>query len=693
MSIVVAGRNWNGRSTAAAALGLSAFIITIITLTAHAQDAVSPERLKTMSLEELLDARVISVSRTESTVGQSPAAVSVITQEDIRRSGSTTIPELFRMVPGMNVARIDGNKWAVGVRGFNDRFSNKLLVQVDGRTVYNPNFSGVFWDTVDYPLEDIERIEVIRGPGASVWGANAVNGVINIITKPTSDTQGGLASAGGGAEERGFGTFRYGGKLADKLHYRVYGKAFDRDEQFSRQGDPNDDWWRASGGTRLDWVPDERNTFTFDGSYLRSEAGRKDQHPTLTAPAFISIDPEEEITDAAHVLGRWTQKLDTDSSWSLQAYWDRFERVSTAGITHMRFDTFDLDFQQEFPLGQRQKVVYGAGYRFIDAAQGDSSEDGGFVASFDRNNRHLQLFSAFVQDEIALVEDKFSLMWGAKFEHNDFTGFEVQPSGRLLWTPTKRQSAWASVSRAVRTPSLGTDELSLTLLPARTSPVAVYPRLLPDRGAESDELLAYEIGYRVRLRENVSADVALFYNEYDKLTVTTAGAARPGPAPGTFLVPLTRVNQMDGETYGVEVAAKWQALDWWQVYGAYSFLTMTLHNGGSSEAVEGQSPRNQVYLQSSFNLPWNLEFDLIGRYVDQLSGFNPSGGGGVPDTVNAYVTLDARLGWRPRKNLMLEVVGQNLLDNHHPEFGTSRFLRSPLVEIERAVYGKITWRF
>ncbi len=646
-----------------------------------------------MEFAQLANIKVTSVSRTESTVAHSPAAIFVITPEMIQRSGATAIPELFRMVPGMNVARLDGNKWAVGVRGFNDRFSNKLLVQVDGRTVYNPSFSGVFWDTVDYPLEDIERIEVIRGPGASVWGANAVNGVINVITKPAQDTQGGLVSAGGGTEERGFGTFRYGGKLADDLHYRVYGKGFNRDKQFSQQGDPNDAWWGASGGLRLDWQPDEQNSFTFDGSYLRSEAGRKDQHPTLLGPSFISIDPEDEITDAAHVLGRWTRTLNTDSSWSLQAYWDRLERSSTAGITHLRFDTFDLDFQQQFPLGERQKLVYGAGYRFIDAFQGDSSTDGGFVVSYDRNNRQLQLFSVFVQDEIAVVKDKVSLMLGSKFEHNDFTGFEVQPSARLLWTPTKRQSVWAAVSRAVRTPGLGTDELSLTLFPAATSPVAVYPRLLPDRGAKSDELLAYELGYRAQVRDDLSVDLAVFYNEYDKLTVTTAGALEPGPQPRTFIVPLTRANAMDGETYGVEVAAKWQISEWWRLYGAYSFLRMTLHNGGSSEAVEGQSPRNQVHLQSSWNLGRSVEFDLFGRYVDQLSGFNPGGAGGVSDTVDAYVSLDARLAWRPRKNLMLEVVGQNLLDHHHPEFGTSRFLRSPLVESRRGVYGKVTWTF
>jgi len=258
-----------------------------------------PTPYKKLSLEELMKIEVSTVSRTESTVGQSPAAVAVITREDIRRSGATTIAELLRRVPGMDVARIDGNKWAVSSRGFNDRFVGKQLVQIDGRSLYNPINAGVYWDGVDYLLEDIERIEVIRGPGASVWGANAVNGIVNIITRSAKDTQGALLSGGGGTEERGFGGFRYGGKLSEDTYYRIYGKGFDRDQQFSLEGDPNDGWWSARGGFRLDWQTKGPDALTLEGDYYRSGAGRRDSRPTTNAPPFSFTNLEDEVTSGS----------------------------------------------------------------------------------------------------------------------------------------------------------------------------------------------------------------------------------------------------------------------------------------------------------------------------------------------------------------------------------------------------------
>src|SRR5437667_283469 len=398
------------------ALGLVIFVSGVFDQTR--KSLTSSNDLKKLSVEELMGVEVTTVSRRESTVGESPAAVFVITPEDIRRSGATTFPELFRMVPGMDVARIDNNKWAISARGFNDRFNGKLLVQVDGRTVYNPLSSGVYWDAVDYPLEDIERIEVIRGPGASVWGANAVNGIINIITKAAKDTQGGIFSGGGGTEERGFGAFRYGGTIGSDLYYRVYGKGFSRDRQFLRVGNPNDRWWGASGGLRLDWQVGERDSVTFQGDFL-----------------------------------------------------------------------------------------------------GPSTSDGGFGVSFPPSpHRRPQLFSAFVQDQLTLVEDKLSLTFGSKLEHNDHTGFEVQPTGRLLWTPTKRQSVWAAVSRAVRTPTLSEDGIGtrqLPSFPAALGGAPLFARLAGSPAFKSEELLAYELGYRAQATDRRSVDLALLYNAYD----------------------------------------------------------------------------------------------------------------------------------------------------------------------------------
>lgn len=301
------------------------------------------EELKKLSVEELMQQPVSTVERRVSTVGASPAAVTVITREEIRRSGALSIPQLLRRVPGADVARITGNIWAVSVRRFNDRFANKLLVQMDGRTVYNPLFAGVYWDGVDYPLEDIERIEIVRGPGASVWGANAVNGVINIITKSSQETQGGLLTAGGGNEEQSFGTLRYGGKITSNCTYRVYAKGFNRAEQFSLERDPNDAWYSTSTGARTDWTPDERNTFTLQGDFLRSDAGQSNLRPLLTPP-FVFTNLESEIAKKGNVLGRWTHEVAEENRWNLQAYWDHVDRHSDNEIADYRWDTFDLDF-------------------------------------------------------------------------------------------------------------------------------------------------------------------------------------------------------------------------------------------------------------------------------------------------------------------------------------------------------------
>ncbi len=645
------------------------------------------EDLTNLSLEDLMNIELTSVSRQESTIGRSPAAVFVITQEMIRRSGVTTIPELFRMVPGMDVARADNNKWAVSIRGFNDRFGKFLLVQVDGRTLYNPIFSGVYWDAVDYPLEDIERIEIIRGPGASVWGANAVNGIINIITKNAKDTQGGFVSTGIGTEERGFGSVRVGGKVNENTSVRVYGKGFDRDKQFSETDDPNDAWVGGNGGLRLDWQAGKQDAVTFDAGYFNVSDGKNDVRAMITSP-FRLRNLEDENSQGTHVLGRVRHELDQDASWELQLYWDRVDRDSTNDVLNFRWDTFDLDFQHQFPIGTRQKFIYGLGYRFIDAFVGPSTRDDGFIIGTNLPDRQAQTMSVFAQDEITLIEDRLGLTFGSKVEHNDYTDFEVQPTTRLLWTPTERQSVWTSASRAVRTPTLLEDHIRVASLQS-TAGVGNFPQSVGNIDFKSEEVLAYELGYRAQVSKDLSTDLALFYNEYERLRVLVPQAAAP-----PFL-PLQAQNRMSAKTYGAEWGNTWQATKQWRLYAAYTFLQMALKrdNGISftAEAAEHQSPQNQVYLKSSWDLPHDVEFDLTGRYVSRLSGFNLSATSGLRNYIPAYVTMDARLAWKPGKNWTLEVVGQDLLDESHPEFGQSN--QGPLVEIERSVYTKVTYEW
>ena len=661
----------------------------------RAQDSDTAPALAGASIEELMNVRVTTVSRGESTVGQSPAAVFVITPEMIRRSGATTFPEILRMVPGVSVAHIDGNKWTVSARGFNDRFGNKLLVQMDGRTVYNALFPGVYWADVDYVLADIDRIEVIRGPGASVWGANAVNGIVNIITKSAKDTHGGLVSGGAGTQERGFASIRFGGQIGDDLHYRVLGKWAERDEQFSLDDRPNDQWITARTGLRLDWTPTSRDTLTFDGGYFYVKPGNNQTFASRMPPAFSVSGIESEIARGGHALARWTRQLDAESSFALQVYWDRLNHDSTKDFTHFRIETYDVDFQHLFPLGERQKVTWGLGYRFTNLFLSSTQRDGGFVTNAEPEKRDTNVFSAFVQDEIALVPKRFSLTLGSKFERNDFTGFEYQPTGRLLWTPTARQSAWLAVSRGVRTPGFVPDELEFTLLPF-TPGVPVFPRLTGNTALKSEKLTAFELGYRAQASERFSFDIATFYNIYDDLIVQTPQDVVL--IPGGAVVPIRQGNNMEGETYGVEVSATWQVSDWWRLQGSYSFLQMQLHaktggqNPGQKAALNGQdysiehsSPQNQAYVRSSFDLPGHVELDLIGRYVDSLAGFTPG--------IKGYIACDARLAWKPRENLEFAIVGQNLLDAHHPENGTNPLVKTPLVEIRRGVYAEVTLRW
>lgn len=659
-----------------------------------AEELQLPPRLAPLGLQQLMDIEVTTVTRMESTVGQSATAVSVITREDIRRSGATTMAELFRRVPGMNVARMDNNKWAISTRGFNDRFSNKLLVQRDGRTIYDPLFAGVFWNAVDYPLEDIESIEVIRGPGASLWGANAVNGIINIITKSANNSQGGMVSAVGGTPEGGMGEIRYGGMIDAAAGYRIYAKGFEREKQFSGQGDTHDRWNGAGTGMRLDWLRNDRDTVTVQGDYLHSSAGRQDPDLRMTPP-FISIMADKTVANSGNMLGRWTHKIQERSKWSLQAFWSRFDtQQPMAGIGN-KSDTFDLDFEHGFPIGGRHELLYGLGYRHVDQSTGDSLSDDGLSLSWLKNHFSLSTYSGFLQDEYLLLPDTLKLILGFKLEHNDFTGVEFQPSGRLLWTPTPRQTLWAAVSRAVGTPSVSEDAVQLSAISPTTLPsgTLLFPRVTGNPDLDSVRLIAYELGYRAQVSESFSLDGALFYNDYEGLVVPVPQAIQAGFAPGTAVLPLRLENRMDGETHGAEIGADWRPLPWWRLYGAYSLLKMNLHadrslpagTQASAENAEGRSPEHQLFLQSSFDLPQNVELDIMGRFVDRLSGFMQE--------IPSYFSLDARVAWRPRKDLEISVAGQNLLDDHHPEFGASPILPSPVVEIRRNVYAKITWWF
>ena len=644
------------------------------------------------ALVPALEQPVSTVSRQESTVGHSPAAVFVVTNEMIRRSGATSIPEVLRMVPGVDVARIDSNKWAIGIRGFNNRFAGKLLIQVDGRAVYTPLFAGTYWDVQDVLLQDVDRIEVIRGPGATVWGENAVNGIINILTKHAKDTQGGLIFGGGGTDELGFSGFRYGGKSGDDLYYRVWGKWFERGTGFDSAlplepaGDPNDEWRQVRGGFRFDWEPTECDQFTlqadiYDGNSAGSTVSRIPSPTPSPDPILNFRQPlrDEDHSFGGEILTRWSHKLSDDTDWMFQFYWDHTNR--NARFAAYELDTIDFDFQYRFPLGECHKLIWGAGYRLHSDEFQPGVTAGITPIEFDPRQRDFDIVSTFLQDEITLIEDLLSFTAGTKLSVNDFTDLEVQPTARLLLTPTKRQSLWASVSRAVRTPSRVNHDI--TLVQPGTAP-GVFPTLMGNRDFDSEEMIAYELGYRAQPTDAFSWDVALFFNNYDGLQVQSLGTTVPPT------IPLLFANGMDGEAYGVELSANYKVSECWRLYGAYTFLQIQLHRdqdlafAADPELAEGQSPQNQVYLQSSWDLPCDMEFDVIGRYVDRLTGFD------MKPNVDSYISLDVRLGWKPCQNIALSVVGQNLLDSSHREFHDTLI---PGTEVQRGVYGMIEWRF
>lgn len=655
----------------------------------HAQPDLEQIDITELSLEELMEIKITSVAKKPQKMYNAAAAIFVITQDDIRRSGVTSIPEALRMAPGLEVARIDANKWAITSRGFNGRFANKLLVLIDGRSVYTPLFSGVFWEMKDTMLEDVERIEVIRGPGATLWGANAVNGVINIITKQARETQGGLATASIGTEDRGSGSVRYGATVGDNAFFRVYAKYLNRDNAvFAGGSEADDDWNVTRGGFRLDWETSVNDSWTLQGDVYDGHDGQTVALPSLSSPYLESFAEDNEI-GGGNLLTRWKRIFSKSSDMALQVYYDRTEnKDSTLGEKR---NTFDIDFQHRFILDERHEIMWGAGYRYSR-----DKIDNTFSVIYDPDSREDNLYSAFVQDDITLIKERLRLTLGAKFEHNDYTGSEFQPNARLLITPDQRHTAWAAVSRSVRTPSRAEHDVRInteTVPPDSASNPTSLPVLVTaqgDRNFESEELVAYELGYRVLATDKVFIDIATFYNVYDNLRTLETGSAslESSPTPMHLVLPSTTGNKMNGETYGVEFAADWRPLDWWRFQAAYSYLEIQLHLDEDSmdtisENAEGESPQNQFSLRSSMDLSGDTDLDLWIRYVDELPALN----------VESYVSLDARLSRKLRKDLVISIVGRNLLDSQRSEFGTPLFVSTLPTEVERSVYGKIEWSF
>ena len=640
-----------------------------------------------MDLEDLLKMEVISTSKKPQSILKSAAAIHVINQDDIRRSGATTLPDVFRGVPGMQVAQIDANKWAVSIRGFNDRFSTKTLVMIDGRTIYTPLFSGVYWNMHDMMLDDIDRIEIVRGPGGSLWGANAVNGVINIITKKASDTQGTMVSFIGGSLERNVSA-RYGGKINDNTSFRVYAKGrhhenFEQQPLLKHLGTANDQWRNLTTGFRVDGDLGNNSDWMLQGGYNIGTAEELGSSTSLTPPMPLILRDTIDY-QSGNLVFLWNKYVSDTNRWRVQAYYDYFKRnaLNNTNIVH----TIDLEIQNQLQLFEIHNVVWGLGYRsVVDELQND------FVVSFNPSHRHYKTFSAFIQDEIQLM-DQLRFTIGTKLEHNDFTGFEYQPNARLLYEVNDKNSVWMAYSRAVRVPSRANDDIRINFLALSgnepNSPPLLFS-IFGDRRYHAEKVNAFEVGYRSLLTNHLSVDTALFYNIYDDLS----SAERNGPVfetsplPPHLLFLSTFDNNTKANTYGAEIMTKWQVTDFWQLTSSYTWFKLDARYVKNSTAsperlfeLEHSDPRHQFSVRSNIQLPHNLEFNTNFYYTDSLKSHD----------VPVQARLDLRLAWNPSRKLQLAVVGQNVTNKTHHEFDTTDAIYS---HIPRSIYGRIMYNF
>jgi iron complex outermembrane receptor protein len=647
---------------------------------AATQPSLGAGELTSLSLEDLMNVEVTSVSKEPEPIAEAAAAVSVISQDDIARSGFSTIPDLLQLAPGVDVQRINSFTWAVGVRGLNDEFTRNLLVMDDGRSLYSPFIAGVFWDLVDYPLDDLDHIEVIRGPGATLWGANAVNGVISITSKDSADTQGWLLSTRASNEDSDF-TLRYGGKLSDDTTYRVYVKDRYFNEFDGTTGSSaGDEWYSMSGGFRIDNHASDTDTLTMQGDFIDNQIHESMELPVPTAPFTDDVNSLRNDMNG-NLLARWDHHNGAESDFSLQTYYD-FLSVDYP-TTDYNQHTFDIDFHDRFQLAGWNEVSWGMGYRIVNSA---ITTTPWLMANPATDN--LNFFSGFVQDKVTLQPDRWSVTFGTKVEHNDFSGFDADPSIRLLWTPDKQNSVWAAFSYANRTPSRiendATIPNSYMLIPTGPDSSILGASVLygnPDQ--LSEKLTSYEIGYRMEPSKSFSVDTAIFYNSYDKLASLDPGAPLP-LFPN--IIPLYWGNQVHGYTYGGEISSTLRLSDHWRLTGSYSLLEAYFQGLPDSAVTAagdiGSAPAHQAQIHSYLDITRNLQLNAGLYYIGHVAEFN----------IPKYFSGDLSVVWIPKDDLSLTVGIMNLFDDKHVEYGITG-AQGLASEIPLTVYAQLSCKF
>jgi iron complex outermembrane recepter protein len=664
---------------------LIAALVAALSICGTAQDKpaaqAKPDDLTQMSLEQLMKMEVTTASKRAQALGDVPAAIYVITNEDIRRSGSRNLPELLRGVPGLQVGQITSSSYRISARGFNSQFANKLLVMIDGRSVYTPLFSGVYWDAQDVMLEDVERIEVIRGPGGSLWGANAVNGIINIITKSAADTTGNLLVQGGGNRDRDLTEFRHGGKLGGNGFFRVFGKFHSRAGLDGLDAKPNNDAWSSNHiGFRSDWTLGTRDAATLQGDVLQLDERITQLYPTFAPPFAQQVTSDNDVK-YWNLVGRWTRKESELATTSLQGYLDHSERHDLDGYQERR-DTFDLDLQREHRFGSNN-LVYGMGYR--------SSQDHTTAIpslSFTPRSKRLEWLSGFFQDDVRL-DERTTFSFGTKLERNSYTGWEVMPNARLLVRSDRQRTVWASVGRAVRTPNRAETGVSIDLNnsidPNTNMPLEL--RIVGNPDFNSEDVMAHELGFRFEPTDRFTLDVAAYYNHYGSLSsFEFAGTPffSPDPVPH-IVVPVRYVNKLHGDTEGIEMSARWKASHRWKLVAnvtkAAGRLSLDPSSTDPLSTSNADFPRHQVSLYSNYDAGKGLEIDGAMHWVDsEASG-----------ELGARTRFDLRLGWKPRPGMELSLSVQNVLNQSRPE--SRRNLYEKVGIPGRSIFLGLAYRF
>jgi iron complex outermembrane receptor protein len=649
---------------------------------AHSQQLSQAAQLKALSLEQLGEVEVTSVSKQPEEVWDTPAAVFVVTHDDIRRSGATNIPELLRLVPGVDVARSESGAWAVGIRGFNSGFSKDLLVLIDGRSVYTPLFEGVYWDVQDLVMDDIERIEVIRGPGGTIWGPNAVNGVINIITRKAADTQGAFVHlTGGGSVDRFMGEVRVGLHPLPDLQLRLFAKGFNRGPEHNPGGDPYDRWHQARGGFRLDWQPTTRDSFTASSTVYGGKTGDQNTIGEFFPPSQLIVDGQQ-VVSGGDVVIRWDRKLSGQSGFYVQGYFDRTIRA-TSQFTETR-NTIDLDFIDRIANLPRQELTVGAGLRESPSNLVQTQA----TVNFAPNKINNYIYSLFAQDTVYVVPDRLSLTLGSKFADDVYSGWGVQPSAQMLWRPRESTSAWASVARALRTPGRLDRDLSLIGNVAPAGPLGpIFLQVEGNPRFAPEVLIGWGAGFRQLLWHNLYIDVAAFHNQYDNVesyndplfTITFPTSPYPYES-----LNVQFANGLRGVSDGIEIAPDWKPVSWFEMRGSFSHVHVALHSKpGFSQAsyatgIEGSSPHREASVQGIFTVAHGLEIVPDYRFVSALPA----------DNVPSYQTADARIAYHIEQHLELAANGRNLLQAQHLEIQGDN---SNSVGIKREVFGGLTW--